>query len=110
MPKYVMTKRERVLRAARFEETDRVPLYDILQNDAIIEHYAAPLLHGARLDARNGAQATRVRGYVAEYFNRAPSGPGQAALKPGKNLISIHCHQTGGGQYIDLGFVAVEAN
>lgn len=35
-----MTKRERVLRTARFEETDRVPLYDILQNDAAIEHYA----------------------------------------------------------------------
>lgn len=36
----VMTKRERVLKAIRFEETDRVPLYDILQNDAVIEHYA----------------------------------------------------------------------
>lgn len=35
-----MTKRERVLRTARFEEVDRVPIYDILQNDAVIEHYA----------------------------------------------------------------------
>lgn len=35
----LMTKRERVLRTARFEETDRVPLYDIFQNDAIIERY-----------------------------------------------------------------------
>ena len=35
-----MTKRERVMRTVRFEETDRPPLYDILQNDAIIEHYA----------------------------------------------------------------------
>ena len=34
-----MTKRERVMRTVRFEETDRVPLYDIFQNDAIIEHY-----------------------------------------------------------------------
>jgi len=32
-----MTKRERVLRTARFEETDRVPLYDILQNDAVMK-------------------------------------------------------------------------
>lgn len=36
----MMTKRERVMRTIRFEETDRVPLYDILQNDAVIEHYA----------------------------------------------------------------------
>ena len=58
----------------------------------------------------NGVQAARLRGYATDYFNRAPSGPGLAALKPGTNLISIHCHQTGGGQYIDLGIVAVEAN
>ncbi|HOJ34252.1 MAG TPA: uroporphyrinogen decarboxylase family protein [Candidatus Hydrogenedentes bacterium] len=36
----MMTKRERVLRTARFEETDRVPLYDIFQNDAVIQHYS----------------------------------------------------------------------
>jgi hypothetical protein len=35
-----LTKRERVLRTIRFEETDRIPLYDLIQNDAIIEHYA----------------------------------------------------------------------
>ena len=36
----MMTKRERVMRTIRFEETDRVPLYDLLQNDGVIEHYA----------------------------------------------------------------------
>jgi len=35
-----MTKWERVMHTARCEETDRAPLYDILQNDAVIEHYA----------------------------------------------------------------------
>ncbi|MCP4645075.1 MAG: hypothetical protein GY851_31825 [bacterium] len=35
-----MTKRERAMRTIRFEETDRVPLYDILQSDPVIEHYA----------------------------------------------------------------------
>ncbi len=42
------------MRTVRFEETDRVPCYDILENDSIIEHYARrPLMpeHGRRVKA-----------------------------------------------------------
>ncbi len=49
----MMTKRERVMRTVRFEETDRVPLYDLLQNDAIIEHFA-----GRELTYEDGAYTT----------------------------------------------------
>ncbi|RPJ50586.1 MAG: hypothetical protein EHM21_04670, partial [Chloroflexi bacterium] len=72
-----LTKRERVLRAARFQETDRVPLYDILQNEAVIEHYAAPVLKGERLNTRNGAEATRFAIGRALDMTRMPDGPGE---------------------------------
>ncbi len=48
-----MTKRERVLRTIDLQETDRVPLYDILQNDALIEHYA-----GEKLTVAEGMRIT----------------------------------------------------
>ena len=57
----------------------------------------------------NGVAAAHPKGYVSDYFNRPPNAAGIAALKPGKNLIAVHCHQTGGGQYSDVGFVEVEA-
>jgi hypothetical protein len=53
----------------------------------------------------NGMLATKQTGYVAEY-EEFPIAPDAAAtLKPGKNTIAIHCHQTIGGQYIDAGIL-----
>lgn len=34
-----MTKRERVLRTINFQETDRIPIYDLIDNDKIREYY-----------------------------------------------------------------------
>ena len=39
-----MTKRERVERTMGFQETDRVPLYDLLRNDAAFAHFGGELL------------------------------------------------------------------
>jgi desulfoferrodoxin-like iron-binding protein len=57
----IMTKRERVLRAARLEETDRVPVFDVLQNQTVIEHYAGQKLTAAR----NETQRQEVYGCEA---------------------------------------------
>ena len=56
----------------------------------------------------NGVLAARVSGYTTEY-DAIPIAPAaRAALKPGKNVLAVHCHQTGGGQYIDVGLVEVQ--
>jgi hypothetical protein len=56
----------------------------------------------------NGVLAIKAAGFIVNYdlFPLTPAG--RAALKPGKNTIAIHCHQTTGGQYVDFGLVDVE--
>ncbi len=55
----------------------------------------------------NGVLAATLAGFTTDY-EAAPLGPeAKAAVKPGKNVIAIHCKQTGGGQYIDAGFADI---
>jgi hypothetical protein len=55
-----MKKRERVLRAIQFEETDQIPLYDIFQSDAVIEHYSRQTLNYDNGDWAKGIAIGRV--------------------------------------------------
>ena len=56
----------------------------------------------------NGVLALKLSGFVSGYDAFPLTTTGKSALKPGKNIIAIHCRQTGGGQYIDFGLVDVE--
>ncbi len=57
----------------------------------------------------NGILAARAVGYTREYTEIPLSAEGRKALKAGTNTIAVHCKQTGGGQYIDMGLLeAVE--
>ncbi|MBM4081011.1 MAG: hypothetical protein FJ278_15000, partial [Planctomycetes bacterium] len=55
----------------------------------------------------NGKQVAGVKGYTTNYVMMDATAPIRAALRPGRNLIAVHCHQTAGGQYIDVGLEAV---
>lgn len=55
----------------------------------------------------NGQLVASIQGYTAGYVQVPLDEKAKAALKPNVNRLAVHCHQTGGGQYIDVGLVSV---
>jgi hypothetical protein len=55
----------------------------------------------------NGMRVASVKDFTTEYIEFEIDDALRKALKPGTNTIAVHCHQTTGGQYIDVGFVNV---
>ena len=76
-----------------FEVTDtnfRIALLDI-HHDEDAEVYV------------NGALIASPRNYTVGYVTIEVTEALRNALRPGRNVIAIHCHQTVGGQFIDAG-------
>ena len=55
----------------------------------------------------NGVRAASCGKFVGEYGQVAISKRAMATLTKGKNTLAVHCKQTTGGQYIDVGLVDV---
>lgn len=53
----------------------------------------------------NGTLVLKLDGYTTEYEEHALSAEAMKAFRAGKNLLAVHCRQTRGGQYIDVGLV-----
>ena len=51
----------------------------------------------------NGNLIHRAKGHTNAYIKINAMQKAEFSLQTGKNTIAIHCRQTGGGQYIDIG-------
>jgi hypothetical protein len=54
----------------------------------------------------NGVLACSAIGYLDTYTEFEISSAARATLKPGQNILAVHCHQNSGGQFIDVGLTA----
>ena len=55
----------------------------------------------------NGTLAVKYPGYTTEYEDVPLPREAEQLLKPGRNTLALHCRQTKGGQYIDIGLEEV---
>ena len=54
----------------------------------------------------NGVPAAAASGFITEYRDFPVSPEAKAALRPGLNVLAVHCKHGSGGQGIDVGFLA----
>jgi hypothetical protein len=54
----------------------------------------------------NGVLAAQQPGFITSYEEVLPEQEAMASLRIGTNVMAVHCHQTSGGQYVDVGIIA----
>ncbi len=75
---------------------------------AQIDRIQLSLLHDEDAEVYiNGVLAASVEGHTGSYTAIPITPEALAAIRPGVNTVAIHCHQTNGGQSIDLGLITV---
>ena len=76
-----------------------------------IERLSVQMFHDEDVEVYfNGVLALNAGGFITDYDFEEISKEAKAALRVGRNIIAVHCHQTGGGQGIDVGIFVSGAN
>jgi hypothetical protein len=55
----------------------------------------------------NGQLLKKLTGYTSSYVLEEPGEKSSGATLKGRNVLAVHCKQTSGGQFIDVGLVEV---
>jgi hypothetical protein len=55
----------------------------------------------------NGRLAAEFKDYTTSYMMEPLNDKARKALKSGRNVIAVHCRQTTGGQFIDVGLIDI---
>ncbi len=83
--------------------TPDIWLRRIVDLDAVPENPALLIHHDEEAEVFiNGQKVAAVERWVTEYKVLPLSDDARNALKSGENLLAVHCHQNGGGQFIDV--------
>lgn len=81
-----------------------------LAEDAPLENLSWKIHHDEAVQIYlNGTLVYQATEYTTDYKVELMMPDAVAALKPGANVIAVHCSQTDGGQYIDVGMVSARS-
>lgn len=76
----------------------------VLAKDRDVAQLSLEICHDEDFEVYvNGTLAAQAKGFITAYKLYPLTADARQSLQPGKNLIAVHCHQTGGGQFIDVG-------
>ena len=83
--------------------TNNIWLRKTMTMDAVPAKVALLIHHdeGAEIYI-NGTQVAALQGHCTEYQIVPIAGRQRTALRPGKNVLAVHCAQSRGGQFIDV--------
>ncbi len=78
-------------------------------SDVDFKHLALWIHHDEDAEVYlNGKLVSRFSGFLTGYVEHLVSDALKSALKRGENVIAVHCRQTSGGQYIDVGILGAK--